>query len=73
MILVLLVVLVIALVLFPTLRCALSHLALLALCGVKGYMRLSMLPEEMLAALLAGEILHIGKNTSFGFGRYRVK
>lgn len=45
----------------------------LALCGVKGYMRLSMLPEEMLAALLAGEILHIGKNTSFGFGRYRVK
>lgn len=40
--------------------------------GVKGDMELSELPQEMLPVLLAGEILHIGKNTSFGFGRYRV-
>lgn len=43
-----------------------------ALRGVKGDMKLSGLPEELLRILLAGEIMHIGKNTSFGFGRYRV-
>ena len=43
-----------------------------ALRGVKGDMELSELPQELLPVLLAGEILHIGKNTSFGFGRYRV-
>ena len=44
----------------------------IALRGVKGEMKLSELPEELLRILLAGEIAHIGKNTSFGFGRYRV-
>lgn len=29
--------------------------------------------EAFLQVLLAGEILHIGKNTSFGFGRYRIR
>ena len=29
--------------------------------------------EDVLDLLLAGELVHVGKNTSFGFGRYRVK
>lgn len=40
--------------------------------GIKGEMRLSHIPGELMPALLAGEVLHIGKNTSFGFGKYRV-
>lgn len=40
--------------------------------GIKGEMWLSGIPEELLPVLLAGEVLHIGKNTSFGFGRYHV-
>ena len=44
----------------------------MSLKGIKGEMRLSTIPERLLPILLAGEILHIGKNTSFGFGRYRV-
>ena len=43
-----------------------------ALRGVKGYMVLSDIPEDLLPVLLAGEVMHIGKNTSFGFGRYHV-
>lgn len=45
----------------------------IALRGVKGDMQLSELPEELLLVLLAGEVMHIGKNTSFGFGRYLVQ
>lgn len=44
----------------------------IALYGVKGELQLSDLPKELLPVLLAGEIMHIGKNTSFGFGRYRI-
>lgn len=44
----------------------------IALWGVKGELLASEIPRELLLALLAGEVLHIGKNTSFGFGRYRV-
>lgn len=40
--------------------------------GIKGEMQLEEIPEELLPLLLAGEITHIGKNTSFGFGRYRL-
>ena len=43
-----------------------------ALRGVKGDMVLSDIPEDLLPVLLAGEVMHIGKNTSFGFGRYHV-
>ena len=28
--------------------------------------------ELFLRMLIAGEITHVGKNTSFGFGRYKV-
>lgn len=41
--------------------------------GVKGTVQFSKLPEEYLLYLLAGEVLHIGKNTSFGFGGYTVR
>lgn len=40
--------------------------------GIAGYFYLEEMPEEHLLYLLAGELLHIGKNSSFGFGRYRV-
>ncbi|MCM1101233.1 MAG: CRISPR system precrRNA processing endoribonuclease RAMP protein Cas6 [Clostridium sp.] len=50
-----------------------THNRKLILSGVKGQMRLAEIPEELLPVLLAGEILHIGKNTSFGFGRYRLR
>lgn len=40
--------------------------------GIKGEVWLDRLPEQLLPWLFAGEIMHIGKNTSFGFGRYRV-
>ena len=40
--------------------------------GIKGELCLEEIPEEVLPLLLAGEVMHIGKNTSFGFGRYRV-
>ncbi|MCR5324954.1 MAG: CRISPR system precrRNA processing endoribonuclease RAMP protein Cas6 [Lachnospiraceae bacterium] len=41
--------------------------------GIKGSVVLSNVSDEWLALLLAGELLHVGKNTSFGFGRYTVK
>ncbi len=40
--------------------------------GIKGEIYLSEMPERLLPVLLAGEVLHIGKNTSFGFGRYYI-
>lgn len=42
------------------------------LSGIKGYAQLDMIPAQILPALFAGELIHIGKNTSFGFGRYSV-
>lgn len=44
----------------------------MTLRGIKGWMRLSHVNEENLLLLLAGELIHVGKNTSFGFGRYLV-
>jgi CRISPR/Cas system endoribonuclease Cas6 (RAMP superfamily) len=41
--------------------------------GIRGSCRLSDVDRTAMALLLAGELLHIGKNTSFGFGRYTVK
>lgn len=41
--------------------------------GIKGEVILGSLDEEKLDLLLAGELIHIGKNTSFGFGKYIVK
>ena len=44
--------------------------AKMCLKGIKGEILLEKLPQEVLELYLAGELIHIGKNTSFGFGRY---
>lgn len=41
--------------------------------GIKGEILLEKLPEELLELYLVGELIHIGKNTSFGFGRYVMR
>ncbi len=41
--------------------------------GIEGKSSLTNLPEDLLNWLLAGELVHVGKNTNFGFGRYRVE
>lgn len=40
--------------------------------GIQGHFYLDDIPEEYLLYVLAGELLHIGKNSSFGFGRYQL-
>lgn len=45
----------------------------MVLRGLEGYAELDHIPIDILPLLLAGELIHIGKNTSFGFGRYRLK
>ena len=40
--------------------------------GIEGEIRLDSICDELIDILLAGELVHIGKNTSFGFGRYRL-
>ena len=40
--------------------------------GIKGFIETEPIKEELLQLLLAGELLHIGKNTSFGFGQYKI-
>ena len=40
--------------------------------GIRGWCDLEGLDESVIKLLLAGELLHIGKNTSFGFGRYTL-
>lgn len=46
--------------------------AAMYLNGILGKVELEEISEELLDLLLAGELLHIGKNTSFGFGRYVI-
>lgn len=41
--------------------------------GIEGKLTVDNITPELLSLLLAGEITHIGKNTSFGFGGYRIK
>lgn len=45
----------------------------MVLKGIKGYFLVEEWYPENLPLLFAGELIHIGKNTSFGFGRYRIK
>ncbi|MBP3199228.1 MAG: CRISPR system precrRNA processing endoribonuclease RAMP protein Cas6 [Butyrivibrio sp.] len=40
--------------------------------GIEGELALKEVSEELLEMLIAGELIHVGKNTSFGFGRYRI-
>lgn len=41
--------------------------------GIEGSLEITKPTQESLRLLIAGELVHIGKNTSFGFGRYRLK
>lgn len=45
---------------------------LMYLKGIQGEMELAGISGEWEKLLLAGEVLHIGKNTSFGFGGFRL-
>ena len=40
--------------------------------GLEGCIRFQSISEELLGLLYAGELVHIGKSTSFGFGDYQV-
>ena len=40
--------------------------------GIEGELVLEGVSKELLEMLIAGELIHLGKNTSFGFGRYRI-
>ncbi|MCD7833630.1 MAG: CRISPR system precrRNA processing endoribonuclease RAMP protein Cas6 [Lachnospiraceae bacterium] len=47
--------------------------AKMSLSGIRGKAVFEAIPEDCLDYLLAGELTHIGKNTSFGFGQYILK
>ena len=40
--------------------------------GISGQVVFANMPEECIDYLIAGELTHMGKNTSFGFGKYRL-
>lgn len=44
----------------------------MTLTGIKGFAQPESLPDRLLPFLIAGELTHIGKNISFGFGRYTI-
>lgn len=46
---------------------------LMYLKGIQGEIEIAEASEEWQMLLLAGEVLHIGKNTSFGFGKYQIR
>ena len=45
----------------------------MVLNGLEGSIRFRNIKEDVLALLYAGELNHIGKSSSFGFGKYRIK
>lgn len=49
--------------------------AAMYLKGIEGELMIDTgkIDDELIDILLAGELIHIGKNISFGFGRYRLK
>ena len=49
-----------------------THDEKIRLEGFYGHSDIEKVDETALELLIAGELLHVGKNTSFGFGRYRV-
>lgn len=53
-------------------RYSTRHESKMTLKGIEGTGQVDHLTDEQLFLLLAGELVHIGKHTSFGFGRYRL-
>ena len=49
-----------------------THKSHIALHGIKGECVLGNISYESLGYLIAGQLVHIGKNTSMGFGRYVI-
>lgn len=49
-----------------------THGSKVLLKGIVGTAYLDKIPQGILPYLAAGELLHIGKNISFGFGRYSI-
>ena len=47
-----------------------SHMTLR---GISGTVIFDTMPEECLDYLIAGELTHMGRNTSFGFGQYVLR
>jgi len=41
--------------------------------GIQGIIQTEAITGEVKDILLAGEIIHLGKNTSFGFGKIKVR
>ena len=54
-------------------RYSTTHDDRIGLEGIIGECRMENVSERNLELLYAGELVHVGKNTSFGFGRYTVK
>lgn len=42
------------------------------LTGIKGYIDFEQLSEAQYTLLLAGELIHVGKETAFGYGKYSM-
>lgn len=53
-------------------RYSTSHGDFMYLKGIEGIVQTDSLEHDALCLLSAGELIHIGKNTSFGFGKYRI-
>lgn len=49
-----------------------THNQKINLKGIIGKFSLDNVPKEFLPYIYAGELLHIGKNTSMGFGQYKI-
>lgn len=49
-----------------------THQSQMSLQGIVGEMVIDRVPENCLTYLVAGELIHLGKNTSFGFGKYSI-
>lgn len=45
----------------------------MVLKGIESYALLPELPEDIWQILMIGELIYIGKNTSFGAGRYSIQ
>lgn len=45
----------------------------MTLQGIVGNVTFDRIQEPCLDYLIAGEVTHIGKNTSFGFGKYIIR